>query len=375
MPDSTASSLPAPGLHEHGEQAVLDGCWTYAGLRDERSALLARLRASRCQHWDLRGIQQMDSSGALLLWQGWKQQRPAGLQCTAEQQALLDALLRLEHAGASEPPPKLALPAQLLTALGTLMLALLHNLSGVVMVFGRVILACVWLLRHPHDFPGRELSASIFRSGVQALGITALVGFLIGIVLSYLSAQQLAQYGANLLIVDLLGISIVRELAPLLAAILVAGRSGSSITAQLGIMRINQELDAMSVLGLSQTLRLAWPKVIALMIVMPLLALWTDILALLGGMLAAQMELGLTMTRFLERLPEVVPLRHVWVGLGKSVAFGALIGLIACFFGFNVQSSSESLGRATTSSVVTGITLVILADALFAVMLSFGGTP
>ena len=129
----------------------------------------------------------------------------------------------------------------------------------------------------------------------------------------------------------------------------------------------------MSVLGLSQTLRLAWPKVIALMIIMPLLALWTDILALLGGMLAAQMELGLTLPRFLERLPEVVALRHLWIGLVKSVAFGALIGLIACFFGFNVESSSESLGRATTRSVVTGITLVILADALFAVMLSFGG--
>lgn len=374
MPDSHPPSSP-PGLQEQGDQAVLNGCWTFAGLQDQRAALKARLRGSRCQRWDLRAIEQMDSSGALLLWQGWQQQRPPDLQCTPEQQALLDALLRIDHLETPAPPPAFLSPVPLLNALGDQVQGLLHNLSGIVMVFGRVMLASVWLLRHPHDFPGRELSASIFRAGVQALGITALVGFLIGIVLSYLSAQQLAQYGANLLIVDLLGISIVRELAPLLAAILVAGRSGSSITAQIGIMRINQELDAMSVLGLSQTLRLAWPKVIALMIVMPLLALWTDILALTGGMLAAQMELGLTLTRFMERLPEVVPLRHVWVGLGKSVAFGALIGLIACFFGFNVQSSSESLGRATTSSVVTGITLVILADALFAVMLSFGGTP
>lgn len=375
MSDTHPPSLPPPGLQEHGEQAVLDGCWTFASLQGQRPALKARLRGSRCRRWDLRAIEQMDSSGALLLWQGWQQQLPADRQCSAEQQALLDALLRLEQAPTQREAPATAGPTELLQALGCQVLALLHNLAGIVMIFGRVMLASVWLLRHPHDFPGRELSASIFRAGVQALGITALVGFLIGIVLSYLSAQQLAQYGANLLIVDLLGISIVRELAPLLAAILVAGRSGSSITAQIGIMRINQELDAMSVLGLSQTLRLAWPKVIALMIVMPLLALWTDILALAGGMLAAQMELGLTLTRFLERLPEVVPLRHVWVGLGKSVAFGALIGLIACFFGFNVQSSSESLGRATTSSVVTGITLVILADALFAVMLSFGGTP
>ena len=359
-------------MHVHGDEAVLDGDWTFASLHAWRVHLKIQLQDHRCQRWDLRNIGQMDSSGALLLWQGWQQQEPADLICTPQQRALLDAL-KHSTPEIAPPAPAPAAPEHLLHTLGKIVLTLLQQLSGLVMIFGRVVLASGWLLRHPRDFPGRELSASIYRSGVQALGITALVGFLIGVVLSYLSAQQLAQYGANLLIVDLLGIAIVRELAPLLAAILVAGRSGSAITAQIGIMRINQELDAMSVLGLSQTLRLAWPKVIALMIIMPLLALWTDILALLGGMLAAQMELGLTLPRFLERLPEVVALRHLWIGLVKSVAFGALIGLIACFFGFNVESSSESLGRATTRSVVTGITLVILADALFAVMLSFGG--
>lgn len=372
MPDSPASSPSNPEFKEEQDSAILRGSWIFSSLKPCRESLKSRLQGSRCRQWDLSAIEAIDSSGALLIWQSWQGKPPENLICTPAQQGLFDALnassQRVYQAQKNNGT------ADLITRLGELTLALLEHLSGIVLMFGRIVLASFYLLTRHKDFPAKELSAGIYRAGVQAMGITALVGFLIGIVLSYLSAQQLAQYGANLLIVDLLGISIVRELAPLLAAILVAGRSGSSITAQLGIMKINQELDAMSVLGLSQTIRIAWPKVISLMIVMPLLALWTDIMALSGGMLAAQMELGLSITQFLERLPEAVGVHHVWVGLGKSVAFGGLIGLIACFFGFNVESNSESLGRATTSSVVTGITLVILADAFFAIVLSFGGT-
>jgi phospholipid/cholesterol/gamma-HCH transport system permease protein len=210
----------------------------------------------------------------------------------------------------------------------------------------------------------------MYHAGVSALGITALVGLLIGVVLSYLSSQQLARYGANVLIVDLLGISILRELGPLLAAILVAGRSGSAMTAQLGTMKLNQELDALSALGISPTLRLAWPKTVALLLVMPLLAAWTSALALLGGMLAANWELGLSFAQFLDRFPRAVKLVHLWVGLGKSAVFGLLIGLIGCHFGLTAPPSSEGLGRATTRAVVAAITLVIVADALFAVLFS-----
>lgn len=362
--------VPDTDLHLENGTAIALGLWTFSSLQSRRAELERRIRESREHAWDLRQIVQLDSSGALLLWRGWQQRLPHGLQCTPEQKALFEALQAgTEPAGAREDQPPRIDPV---SRLGNLSLALLQQLQGVLLIFGRVVLASVYLLRHGRDFPARELSAGVYHAGVQALGITALVGFLIGIVLSYLSAQQLALYGANLLIVDLLGISILRELAPLLAAILVAGRTGSAITAQLGIMKINQELDAMSALGISQTLRLAWPKVVSLMLAMPLLALWTDMLALLGGMLAAQMELGLSISQFLSRLPAAVDIEHLWIGLGKSVVFGALIGLIACHFGFSVEANSESLGRGTTASVVTGITLVILADAFFAVLLSLG---
>jgi phospholipid/cholesterol/gamma-HCH transport system permease protein len=200
------------------------------------------------------------------------------------------------------------------------------------------------------------------------LGITALVGFLIGVVLSYLSAQQLAVFGAGQFIVKLLGIATVRELGPVLAAILVAGRSGSSITAQIGVMRVTQELDAMQVMGISHGQRLILPRVIALAIAMPLLVLWTDALALLGGMIAAKFELDLSMQWFFSELPDAVGITNYKISLIKGMTFGVWIALIACHFGLRIEPNTESLGRGTTASVVTAITGVILIDALYAIL-------
>src|SRR5678815_5460698 len=147
---------------------------------------------------------------------------------------------------------------------------------------------------------------------------------------SYLSAQQLKLFGADAFIVNILGISIVRELGPVLAAILIAGRSGSAITAQLGVMRVTQELDAMAVMGIPHTLRLVFPKLLALAVSMPLIVLWTDAVALLGGMMSARAELGIGYTYFLSSLPGAVPIANLWLGLGKGIVFGMLIALIGC---------------------------------------------
>jgi phospholipid/cholesterol/gamma-HCH transport system permease protein len=190
------------------------------------------------------------------------------------------------------------------------------------------------------------------------------------VVLSYLSAQQLRAYGGDVFLVDLLGMSIIRELGPLLAAILVAGRSGSSITAQLGVMRVTEELDAMLVMGISHGFRLIMPKVVALMVAMPLLVVWTDAMALLGGMAAAKVELNLSSRYFIQKLPDAVPLANYYIGLGKGATFGALIALVSCHFGLRIKPNTESLGRGTTTSVVTAITVVILADAVFAIIFS-----
>jgi phospholipid/cholesterol/gamma-HCH transport system permease protein len=198
--------------------------------------------------------------------------------------------------------------------------------------------------------------------------ITALVGFLIGIVISYLGALSLSGFGAETFIINILGIGIIRELGPLLTAIIVAGRSGSSITAQIGVMRVTQELDALAAMGTSQTLRLVLPRVIGLMIAVPLLVVWTDALALLGGMLAARTNLGIGLVRLYEGLPDVVPSVNLWFGIVKGGVFGVVIGLIACDYGLRTRPDSESLGQETTNSVVTTITVVILADAVAAVV-------
>ncbi|MCI0734099.1 MAG: ABC transporter permease, partial [Methylococcaceae bacterium] len=221
--------------------------------------------------------------------------------------------------------------------------------------------------RHPLGIPWKEISATIHETGGRALGITALVGFLIGIVVSYLSSLQLRTFGAAIYIVNILGLSIIRELGPLLAAILVAGRSGSAMTASLGVMRVTQELDALAAMGISHSQRLILPKVVALCIAMPLLVVWTDLIALIGGAVAANMELEISMHQFMLKLPSAVPVSNFFIGLAKGSVFGLFIALIACHFGLRIKPNTESLGNETTNSVVASITLVILLDAVFAI--------
>ena len=156
----------------------------------------------------------------------------------------------------------------------------------------------------------------------------------------------------------------------MLAAILVAGRSGSAITAQLGVMRVTEELDAMSVMGIPHGFRLIMPKVLALAIAMPLLVIWTDIMAIAGGMISAQALLGMTPAFFLYKLPEAVPLINYWIGLLKGSSFGMLIALVSCHYGLRIEPNTESLGRGTTNSVVVAITVVIIADAVYAIIFS-----
>jgi phospholipid/cholesterol/gamma-HCH transport system permease protein len=254
--------------------------------------------------------------------------------------------------------------------LGFSILSFCEHLKGFTSLVGQVTQDIGRFARRPDLGPWREISANIFHAGFQALGITALVGFLIGVVLSYLSAQQLRAFGGDIYLVNLLGMSVIRELGPLLAAILVAGRSGSSITAQLGVMRVTEELDAMLVMGISHGFRLIMPKVVALAVSMPLLVIWTDAMALVGGMVSARIELNLPAQYFVQKLPDAVPLANYMIGLGKGAVFGMLIALVSCHFGLRIKANTESLGRGTTTSVVTAITVVILADAVFAIVFS-----
>jgi phospholipid/cholesterol/gamma-HCH transport system permease protein len=254
--------------------------------------------------------------------------------------------------------------------LGRWLEGLADHAGALLRLLGQLSIDLVDVTLHPARIPLKEISANLYRTGSQALAVTALVGFLIGVVLSYLSGQQLHTFGADIYIVNLLGISVIRELGPVLAAILVAGRSGSAMTAQIGVMRVTQELDAMTVMGIPQGRRLILPKVIALAIAMPLLCLWTSALALVGGMVAAEVQMGLSHVYFIESLRTAVPIANYWLGLGKGVVFGVLIALIACHYGLRIRPNTESLGRGVTASVVSAITVVIIADAVFAVLFS-----
>ncbi len=271
------------------------------------------------------------------------------------------------------PPPRS--PLDPVIHIGAAAIGFWRQVVDFVALLGQIVLDCLHLLRLPQDLPRREISANLYKSGVRAMPVTALVGFLIGVTLSYLSALQLRNFGADVFIVNILGMGIIRELGPVLVALLVAGRSGSAMTAQLGVMRVTEEIDALATMGIPRSLRLVFPKVVALAIVMPLLVLWATTIALIGGMVAAQLQLDISYGFFVQTLQRVVPVANLWIGLAKGLVFGILIALVSCHFGLRVRPNTESLSANTTASVVTAITLVIIADAIFAVAMRGIGIP
>ena len=381
MESSEAANWLPPALSvgrtSDGRPAVtVTGTWNLRAMQPIAGALREQLavqaRHAREAHWDLSGITRMDHAGAMMLWRAWGKQRAERLSLRAEHEGLFAHLGAAPMAEPAEEPFHWLTPGLAVTRP---LFVLGAHLIEVVVLLGRVSLALLDALRHPSRMPWKEISANIYRTGAQALGITALVGFLIGVVLSYLSAQQLKAYGAGIFIVNLLGISVIRELGPVLAAILVAGRSGSAMTAQLGVMRVTDEIDAMSVMGIPYTLRLVLPRIVALAIALPLIVLWTNAIALIGGMVAARYELNISLAYFLSELPNAVPVANLWLGLAKGAVFGMLIALLACHFGLRIEPNTESLGIGTTNSVVAAITTVILVDAIFAVLFSSVGVP
>ncbi len=323
--------------------------------------------------WDLLQIEALDHIGAQWLWNAWGRKRPPRLMLAPRHEgffATLQEAQQLEAPKSEEAPGFFAWAA--FHARHAWRTARDHAMDFLSLI-GQLSLDFLRFLSALSRGPWREISANIYHIGYRALGITALVGILIGVVLSYLSAQQLHSFGGDVFLVNILGMSIIRELGPMLAAILVAGRSGSAITAQLGVMRVTEELDAMLVMGLPHGFRLVLPRTLALALVMPLIVIWTDAMALAGGMTAARIELGLSPVYFLEKLPDAVPLANYWIGLAKGVVFGGLIALVACHFGLRIKPDTESLGQGTTQSVVTAITAVIVADAIFAIVFSSVG--
>ncbi len=238
---------------------------------------------------------------------------------------------------------------------------------------GYLFVAFLRYFTHPANIRYKEIFYHIERSGLNALLIIALTSFLVGMVISYQSAVELARFGADIFIVDLAGVSITRELAPLITAIVVAGRSGSAYTAQIGAMKITEEISAMRTMGFDPYYFLVLPRMLALMIAMPLLIFFADILGIMGSMFAASMELNISYTQFLDRLQEVLSVKHFWIGIIKGPFFAMLIAMIGCFRGLQVTDDTESIGYQTTASVVNSIFFVIACDAFFSIILTEWG--
>ncbi|MBH2020262.1 MlaE family ABC transporter permease [Polaromonas sp.] len=366
-----------------GRAVLLQGAWTAANLTvaPAWAALNAQLGSLRraagktppaseaalavAGRWSLTGIEKLDYLGAQVVWNAWNHQWPAELEVEPAQRTMLETV---EKFTVRLPPARKPSWLEPLLMLGGRLLSLLGHLKGLLRLLGQLLLDILRLIRHPQQGPWRDLSGHFYHFGATALPITALVGFLIGVVLAYLISQQLRQFGADAFIVNILGISLIRELGPVLAAILIAGRSGSAITAQIGVMRVTEELDAMRVMGIARGFRLVMPRALAMAVVMPLISVWTTIAALLGGMLAAVVSMNLTPSYFFNALPAAVSVSNLTLATAKSVVFGLLIALVACHYGLRVKPNTESLGQGTTASVVTSITVVILVDALFAVL-------
>lgn len=357
----------------NGWQVTLGGSWSAAalaepavwhGLRRRIDTLAAQALAAQSS-WDLRALDRLDHTGAQLLWNAWGRQWPTQLDVLPAQRAMLERVARFTVA---PPSPQSLSASQHFLLLGEWIYQVVEHGRDLLRLVGQLLLDVGRLLRAPRDGPWRDVSGQLYRIGATAMPITALVGFLIGVVLAYLMSQQLRKFGADAFIVDVLGIALIRELAPVLAAILIAGRSGSSITAQIGVMRVTEELDAMRVMGIAQGYRLVMPRAIAMAIAMPLITVWTTLAALLGGILAADLSMGITPAYFLSALPATVEVANLTLAMSKSMVFGVLIALVGCHYGLRVKPNTESLGEGTTASVVTSITVVILVDALFAVL-------
>lgn len=353
----------------------LSGRWTLATTSLRSSELAAELEraARRKSTWDCTELEAIDSAGAMLLWRSWGRVFPELLLIRPEHRRVFERIDTADHEPRAVPPP--LSPLRGVMMLGSAAIGVVRHLLDFMALIGQFSLNLLHVLRVPADLPRREISANLYKSGVRAMPVTALVGFLIGVVLSYLSALQLKQFGADIFIVNIIGLGIVRELGPVLVAILVAGRSGSAMTAQLGVMRVTEEIDALATMGVQRSLRLVFPKVVALTVALPLLVLWSTAIALVGGMVSAQVQLDISYGFFFQTLPRVVPSANLWIGLAKGAVFGMFIALVACHFGLRVRPNTESLSTSTTASVVTAITVVIILDAIFAIATRSIGLP
>ncbi|MFU7528837.1 MlaE family lipid ABC transporter permease subunit [Qipengyuania sp. ASV99] len=315
---------------------------------------------------DLAEVSQIDTVGAWITCRLAVQHGAEITGAGSRARRLLDAVEGAGRPGGT-PPDRVPVWERVPIAMGEQVYAARSGVFGVVGFFGQILIGFGNLIRHPSQFPMRALVRQMELVGVSALPIIGLMSFLIGIVIAQQGAVQLAQFGAETLTVNLVGRITLRELGVLMTAIMVAGRSGSAFAAQIGTMKLTEEVDAMRTIGISPIEKLIIPRILACTFMMVLLGFYASVVGIVGGAVIGTVSLGIPFFTFLERIQEVVPLHDVWVGLIKAPVFGLIVALAGCYHGMQVQGNSEEVGARTTMAVVSAIFAVIVLDAFFAV--------
>jgi phospholipid/cholesterol/gamma-HCH transport system permease protein len=321
---------------------------------------------------DLSGVERMDTVGAWLVYRAVRDRGAKVSGATTESQSLLDQVAEFDRPVQVHPDERSSV-TRIVAELGEWIAETGRTLVGLLGFFGATLVSMANLVSRPRRFRWNAVIQRFDVVGVRALGIIGLMSFLIGVVIGQQGAVQLQQFGAEVYTINLIGRITVRELGTLMTAIMVAGRSGSAFAAQLGTMKITEEIDAMRTIGVSPIEALVIPRLIAAVVMMPLLAFWAMLMSLLGGGIFVWLSLGIPPLTYIQRLQEVIPLTDLWVGLIKAPVFGFIIALAGCFQGMLVESNSEEVGLRTTTAVVQSIFLVIVIDAVFAVFFSSVG--
>ena len=327
-----------------------------------------RLRAldGPVERIDLSGVSAIDTVGA---WTAWRTARDHDAQIVgaSEQAERLIAAIRESSGTADIAPPRPDAVERVPAAVGDLVIGWGEGTVGVVGFLGALMVSAWHTIRKPAKLRVKALIRQIELVGVSALGIIGLMCFLVGIVIAQQGAVQLQQFGAEFYTINLTGRLAMRELGVLMTAIMVAGRSGSAFAAQLGTMKLTEEVDAMRTIGVSPVEALIIPRVLAAVVMMPLLGFYAAVMAIIGGAFLANFALDIPFFTFLSRIQEVVPMHDVWVGLVKAPFFGLIIALAGCYQGMQVKANAEEVGIRTTMAVVQAIFMVIVLDAFFAI--------
>jgi phospholipid/cholesterol/gamma-HCH transport system permease protein len=326
----------------------------------------------RAATFDLSHLNRLDTAGAWLIYRTGRTLERAGAKvtyagATSAQSTLLNAVAKSDRPIKVEPHVGNIL-TNLIVRMGSALEEGLHTGRDLVGFFGLVLETLAKTIANPFRMRATSTVYHMEQTGLNAVPIVSLISFLIGAVLAYQGAEQLRRFGGEIFTVNLVGVSFLREIGILLTAIMVAGRSGSAFTAQIGSMKLREEIDAMRTLGLDPMEVLVLPRVIALLIMMPILGFISAMMGLMGGGLVVWLELGMSPAMYVERVKEAVDVWDALVAFIKAPVFGLLIAMIGCFEGLKVEGSAESVGQRTTTSVVEGIFTVIVVDAFFSIM-------